>query len=54
MDLAYPVGFFTLVRCEEGLRKTIGIKVDLRTPEEISHFIRDEVLQEAQTVYEAQ
>jgi len=53
LDLAYPVGFFTLARCERGLQNVIGMKVDLRTPEEISHFVRDDVLQEAETVYEA-
>ncbi len=52
IDLAFPVGFFTLARCEQGLQKRFQRKIDLRTPEELSHFIRPQVLKQAQTVYE--
>jgi hypothetical protein len=45
------VGFFELLRMENELADLIGRKVDLRTPEEISHYFRQEVLDEAVVQY---
>ena len=45
--------FFTLARMEQELSDLInGRKIDLRTPQELSHYFRDRVLIEAQVIYE--
>lgn len=44
---------FTLARLEQELSKKLGRKVDLRTPKELSHLFRDEVLEKAQILYAA-
>ncbi len=45
-------GFFRLFDMEEELSALFGgRKVDLRTPEDLSRYFRDEVLKQAQTQY---
>ena len=47
VDVDASVTLFTLAGLEQALRKLLGVAVDVRTPAEISHFIRDRVLAEA-------
>lgn len=45
-------GFFGLARMERELSELLGgWKVDLRTPEELSQYFRDQVLSEAEVQY---
>lgn len=44
---------FGLIRMENELSEAIGRKVDLRTPEELSRYFRDEVVAEAEVQYAA-
>jgi hypothetical protein len=44
---------FTLVGYQLDLGKLLGREVDLRTPEDLSKYFRDEVLAEARNVYVA-
>lgn len=45
--------FFTLAHMEHELSDMIdGRKVDLRTPQELSHYFRDKVIQEAKVIYD--
>lgn len=46
------VGFFKLAQIQRSLRDFLGKKVDLLTPEAISKYFRNEVLGEAEQVYE--
>ena len=46
------IGFFEYVRIQRRLSETLGAKVDLVTPEALSKFIKTQVLQEAESVYE--
>lgn len=48
-------GFFNLFRMEEKLSGIFGgRKVDLRTPEDLSRYFRDEVLRSAEVQYAAE
>jgi len=47
VDVDASVTIFTLAGLEQALRELLGVKVDVRTPAEISHFIRNRVLAEA-------
>ncbi|MCK4541719.1 MAG: nucleotidyltransferase family protein [Spirochaetales bacterium] len=48
----YVPGFFDLVEMEEELSSMFGgRKVDLRTPNDLSRYFRDDVLAEAEAVY---
>ena len=44
--------FFDLVDMESELCVIVGRRVDLRTPNELSRYFRDEVLAQAEVVYE--
>lgn len=44
-------GFFKLAHMERELSDIIGKKADLRTPQELSRYFRDEVLSEAVVQY---
>jgi len=44
-------GFFKLAHIERELSEIMGKKVDLRTPQELSKYFRDEVLSEAEVQY---
>jgi len=46
-------GMFGLVGMEMELSEIIGRKVDLRTPPELSHRFRDEVIDQAEVQYAA-
>jgi len=46
-------GLFSIVRMEMELAEMLGRKVDLRTPEDLSQYFRDEVLQNAELQYQA-
>ena len=51
----YPqsiVGLFKYVDIQENFTKALGKKVDLLTPQAISKYFRNQVLQEAELVYE--
>lgn len=46
------IGYFELARIQRHLSERIGRPVDLLTPDALSHFFRDEVLDEAEPFYE--
>jgi hypothetical protein len=45
------VGYFGLAAMERELSEVVGRKVDLRTPDELSRYFRDDVLRAAQVQY---
>lgn len=47
VDVDQSVTMFTLAGLEQALRALLGVRVDVRTPAEISRYIRDRVLAEA-------
>ena len=47
VDVDEGVTLFTLTDLEQALLDLLGVRVDVRTPAEISHYIRDRVLSEA-------
>ena len=47
VDVDTSVTMFTLAGLEQALRELLGVHVDVRTPAEISRYIRDRVLAEA-------
>ncbi|MBI2591831.1 MAG: nucleotidyltransferase family protein [Candidatus Brennerbacteria bacterium] len=46
------IGLFEFVRLQRFLGESMGRKVDLLTPESISKFFREKVLNEAEIIYE--
>ncbi|MFA4831487.1 MAG: nucleotidyltransferase family protein [Patescibacteria group bacterium] len=52
VEFSTPVGFFELAHIEDSLQQELGNKVDLLTPKALSKYFRDEVLAEAECVYE--
>ena len=46
------IDFFDVVTIEMGLTEIMGRQVDLRTPEELSRYFRQEVLDRAEVLYE--
>ena len=51
-EIGYVPGFFDLIEMEEELSSMFGgRKVDLRTPNDLSRYFRDDVLAEAEAVY---
>lgn len=48
------IGFFKFFDIQENIEKHLKKKVDLLTPESLSHYFRDEVLRQAETIYEKQ
>ena len=46
------IGFFTYAEIQRNLTEAVGRKVDLVTPEALSKYIRKEVLEQAEIVYE--
>lgn len=46
-------GLFTIVRMEMELGEVLGRKVDLRTPQDLSQYFRDEVVRNAQLAYQS-
>ena len=51
-DKNHMPGLFDISRMEIELSETIGHKVDLRTPEDLSKYFRDEVVKSAEVHYE--
>ncbi len=48
----YVPGFFDLIEMEEELSSIFGgRKVDLKTPDDLSRYFRDDVIAEAEAVY---
>ena len=52
IDKKYPIGYFRMAEMEIELSEMTGRKVDLRTPNELSRYFKDEVLSEAEIQYE--
>ncbi|MBI2436981.1 MAG: nucleotidyltransferase family protein [Candidatus Magasanikbacteria bacterium] len=52
VEFAQPVGLFTVAEIEDYFTRKLNLKVDLVTPNSLSKYIRDEVVSEAQCVYE--
>jgi predicted nucleotidyltransferase len=48
----YPVNLFDIAGMEIELSDIIGKKVDLRTPEDLSRYFRNEVVETAEVQYE--
>src|SRR3989338_4109631 len=46
------IGFFELARIKRNMEKHADKEVDLLTPEAISKYFREEVLKEAEIIYE--
>lgn len=46
-------GLFTLVKIEMELSEMVGREVDLRTPEDLSQYFRDEVMANAELQYQS-
>jgi predicted nucleotidyltransferase len=51
-DPACPTGYFRMAALERQLSAVFGRKVDLRTPEEISRYFREDVVRAARVVYD--
>ena len=51
-DKNHMPGLFDISRMEIELSETIGRKVDLRTPEDLSRYFREEVPKSAEVHYE--
>ena len=49
---AAHVGFFKYVRIRRALSEILGLEVDMVTPQALSKYIKDAVLQQAETIYE--
>jgi uncharacterized protein len=52
-DPEQRVGYLTLVEMEMELSGMLGRKVDLRTPDELSRYFREEVMQNAEVRFAA-
>lgn len=46
-------GLFSIIKMEMELTEMLGRKVDLRTPEDLSRYFRDEVIRDAKLQYQA-
>ncbi|MHA1493633.1 MAG: hypothetical protein ACTSRQ_06420 [Candidatus Thorarchaeota archaeon] len=47
----HHIRFFDLMKMEEELSSLFGRTVDLRTPQDLSRYFRDEVLETAEVQY---
>ena len=52
VELTEPVGLFDFVSMQFHLERSLGRRVDLLTPEALSKYFRQKVLEEAETLYE--
>ena len=50
-EAGYAVGLISFAGMEIELSETLGRKVDMRTPAELSRYFREEVLKSAEQVY---
>ena len=46
-------GLFAIIRMEMELTEALGKKTDMRTPEDLSEYFRDEVIENAELQYQA-
>jgi len=46
-------GLFSIVAMEIELAEMLGRKIDMRTPEDLSQYFRDEVMQNAELQYQS-
>jgi predicted nucleotidyltransferase len=53
-DPAYRVGYLKMAALERELASMFGRKADLRTPDELSRYFRDDVVRSAQVQYDRQ
>ncbi len=51
-DSGVRIGLIGLMRLQNELSQIVGRKVDLRTPQDLNPLFRDEVLNEAEVIYE--
>jgi predicted nucleotidyltransferase len=51
-DPKATIGLFEFIEIQDHLSEALGRRVDLLTPQALSKYFRDEVLQEAEPVYE--
>jgi predicted nucleotidyltransferase len=51
-DQGHTPGLFSIVRMEMELTEALGRKVDMRTPEDLSQYFRDEVVKNAKLQYQ--
>ena len=52
-DPVRPTGYFRMAALERQLSALFGRKVDLRTPEELSRYFREDVMRMARVEYDA-
>lgn len=50
-DPAHIPGLFGIVDMEEELTKIVGRKADLRTPQDLSRYFRNDVIKQAYPIY---
>ncbi len=50
---SHTPGLFSIVRMEMELTEMLGRKADLRTPEDLSEYFRDELVENAEVQYQA-
>lgn len=52
VEFSTPVGYFELARIGRHLTEFLGARVDLVTPAALSKYFRDEVVRQAEPLYE--
>mgnify|MGYP001600268627 CR=1 FL=1 len=52
-EAGHTPGLFSIVRMEMELAGVLGRKVDLRTPDDLSRYFRDEVIRSAKLEYQS-
>jgi len=52
-EQGHTPGLFSIIKMEMELSEMLGKKVDLRTPEDLSQYFRDEVVRNAEVQYQA-
>ncbi len=53
IEFKKPVGMFALVRMERELSEALGKHVDLSTPNSLSRYFRNDVVNEAEPLFES-
>ncbi len=53
-EAGHTAGLIRLARIERELSQILGWKADLRTPEDLSRYFRDEVVRTAEVLYDRQ
>jgi predicted nucleotidyltransferase len=52
-EQGHTPGLFSIIRMEIELTETLGRKVDLRTPDDLSKYFRNEVIRNARLAYQS-